>query len=919
MTSSSVSTRYLSRRAFLVLGLVSGVGLTIQLTPGWAQSADSLVDQGLAAYEAGRYQTAIDLWQQAARRFRQQGDPLRQAMVLNYQAAAQQELADLLAVEQTLNQSFALLEAIPPSPDQIWIQAQAHNTLGTYRLLQGQPEVALGHLRQAQQGYQHIQDQYGVIGSRLNQVQAFQLLGLNQRASAILATLAEQLNQLPPSKLTLTGLRSLANTERLLGLLDASEAHLQKALEESQRLNLNGLAEALQLDLGNTLHAKARSARELNDRLQADQHTQAALDRYQTLSQHSTSPLLRIQAQRNALKLQIDTLLLETQIYQQEVALQTLLTQQQRNADAQFQARIVMDLETSLDQQSDTIQQQVQPILQTALQDIQSIPPSHFALQTQLSLVQDLIQFNLLDSTFSFNFPDLQSILTTVLTQARGTHNPIAEAEALGTLGRLYQVQGLTEQALQLTQEAILLARDQQGAALSYPWDRQLGQLLQQAGDLEEALLSYTTAFNNLEALRTELAIVSRDVQFSFRDEVEPIYRELIDLLTQAETPVYNPSQAQIVIESLQLAELNNFFQDSCLDLIRPTLSETQLDQTVALIYPIILPERIEVIVSIPALDKVQSYNTTLSRSQVEATLVDLRRTLSDTTVQSAPSSEQVYQWLIAPIESVLEHWGVTVLVFVLDHYFRNVPMAALRDPETQTYLIQKDFILVLAPGFRFFELSVTSGSLSPALRAGLTEARQVEEIPFEALRFVAEELEQVGNVIPSPPALLNEQFTQAAIIQRLQSVAFPILHLATHGQFSSRADRTFIVSGDRGDKATIGIPDLETILQSPLNTTQQTIELLVLSACETATGDNRAALGLAGVAVRAGARSTLASLWAVDDRSTSRLMGQFYANLNPTINKAQALKLAQLELLQDPAFEHTYYWSPFVLIGNWT
>ena len=96
-------------------------------------------------------------------------------------------------------------------------------------------------------------------------------------------------------------------------------------------------------------------------------------------------------------------------------------------------------------------------------------------------------------------------------------------------------------------------------------------------------------------------------------------------------------------------------------------------------------------------------------------------------------------------------------------------------------------------------------------------------------------------------------------------------------------------------------------------------VEILTLSACQTAAGDDRSALGLAGLAVKVGARSALAALWEVNDKSTSVLMPLFYMNLlEPRINKAEALRRAQRTLMADPATAHPYYWSPFLLIGNW-
>jgi CHAT domain-containing protein len=117
-------------------------------------------------------------------------------------------------------------------------------------------------------------------------------------------------------------------------------------------------------------------------------------------------------------------------------------------------------------------------------------------------------------------------------------------------------------------------------------------------------------------------------------------------------------------------------------------------------------------------------------------------------------------------------------------------------------------------------------------------------------------------------------------------------------------------------------IEELKDALQNTAIRQDGTLELLVLSACETATGDNRAALGLAGLAVRAGARSTVATLWQVNDDSSAMLMGQFYRELatmrQTQIIKAEALHRAQRSLRQHPDYQHPYFWAPYILIGNW-
>jgi len=142
-------------------------------------------------------------------------------------------------------------------------------------------------------------------------------------------------------------------------------------------------------------------------------------------------------------------------------------------------------------------------------------------------------------------------------------------------------------------------------------------------------------------------------------------------------------------------------------------------------------------------------------------------------------------------------------------------------------------------------------------------------------------------------------------------------VHLATHGQFSSNLEDTFILTwSDR-----ISINQLNNLLRGADVNRQRPIELLVMSACQTAAGDQRAALGLAGMAVQAGARSTLASLWSVDDQATSELMVRFYQELaKGNVTKAESLRQAELAMLHHPEsyLQRPFYWAAFVLLGNW-
>lgn len=196
------------------------------------------------------------------------------------------------------------------------------------------------------------------------------------------------------------------------------------------------------------------------------------------------------------------------------------------------------------------------------------------------------------------------------------------------------------------------------------------------------------------------------------------------------------------------------------------------------------------------------------------------------------------------------------------------------------------------------------------ALAAGVTEPRP----GFPALPNVKLELQEIQSEVRSR-VLFNEQFTSKALQERVSDLSFPVVHLATHGQFSLEASETFIVAWDK----LIYVKELDSLLRTREGNQTEAIELLVLSACQTAAGDKRAALGLAGVAVRAGARSTLASLWSVDDQSTALLISQFYRELaSQQLTKAEALRQAQLALLRNPKYQRPLFWAPYVLVGNW-
>ncbi|MEH1920161.1 CHAT domain-containing protein, partial [Nostoc sp.] len=435
---------------------------------------------------------------------------------------------------------------------------------------------------------------------------------------------------------------------------------------------------------------------------------------------------------------------------------------------------------------------------------------------------------------------------------------------------------------------------------------------------------NYTEAVNTLKYLRNDLITLNPDVQFSFRDNIEPVYRQLVNLLLQPSSTVTskesisqkNLKQARGILETLQLAELENFFREACLKAVPEQIDEVvdKTDGTAAVIYPIILADHLDIILKLPNQTELSHYTINKKSRDVESVLEKLQKYLRepDRINDVNKLSQQVYSWLIQPLENELEKKNIKTLVFVLDGALRNIPMAVLYDQKNQKYLIQK-YAISLAPGLQLVEPQSLQKVQINGLIAGVGEQRQIEGRSFPKLKNVEVELQQIQSAIPRNAELFNQAFTKINLQNQIKKIPYTVVHIATHGEFSSNPDKTFILTWEQLLKA----KDFDNLIRLSGQRESSAIELLVLSACETAQGDKRATLGLAGIAVRAGARSTLATLWAVDDKSTAQFMSKFYQELdNSKVTKAEAVRRAQIQLLID--YEIPYLWAPYILVGNW-
>ncbi len=850
---------------YLALALLS-LGLCVLALPSLAQApppataittpqpvAQVSAPTGEQLYNAGQFTEAATVLEQTIAQAQATGQVADQILALRNLALVNQALGQWEKAQQAIATALPLVNRVA-APRQPALQAALWEVQGSLHFEQGQTAAALADWEQASQGYARSGNQPKALQNQINQAEALQRLGFYRRAIALLTPIVQALDKQPDSLNKAASLQHLGAAQQFIGNLAAAEQQVTASLAIAKRLPNSTAIGTAELTLGNILNAAGKS--------------DAALAQYQHAATLPIPAALRLSAQLNQLRLLIAT--------DRSTAAQTLWPQ----------------LQTDLDRQ----------------------PASHTTVFARINLAQSLLQ---LPGAAAPDTPTIARILATAVQQARRLQDQRAESYALGTLGTVYEHTGQWAEARKLSEQALRLAQNQQATDIAYRWQWQLGRLYKAEGDRQpssdryaQALAAYSEAVQMLQSLRTDLAATNAQVQVSFQDSVEPIHREFVSLLLDARRGQANAKdleKALTTIEALQLAELDNFFREACLK--ANPVNIAQVDLQAAVIYPIVLPDRLEVIVSLPH-QKLRHYSSAVAQPEFEQIISQLRQSLVlRVGNQYLTNVQHLYDWIVRPAEADLAASQVKTLVFVLDSVLRNLPMAALHDGHQ--FLIEK-YSLALTPGLQLINPRPLQERRLDVLTVGLSESRQ----GFSALPQVTQEIKEIQASIPSQQVLLNRSFTEAAFRQALATKTVPIVHLATHGKFSSNQEETFVLTWDKR----LGIGSLNGILQAADLNQPNPIELLVLSACETATGDKLASLGMAGLAVRAGARSTVASLWQINDDATAMLMNRFYEALaSHKVTKAEALRQAQVAVLKEPRFrQHPYFWAPFVLVGNW-
>lgn len=749
-------------------------------------------------------------------------------------------------------------------------QARSLTQQGRLLLERGQPQAALSKWQAATQIYRQLGDSSGIVRTSIDQSLALQALGLYPRACQVLISVLEmpkstcaggialRADELPPllkSQEAIAGWQQLGEVLRHLGRLSASEVVLEQALQHSQ-------SDELRLGLANTKQLQGKQA----------------WQRYEMIDE----PLARSRAQKIA-----------QDNFERSLALYGRI---KGNPETTLLARLnrlslLVDLK-SWNLLTET-QPQIQPAWAELLEADFSIRFPARAISTRLNFARTSWKMGGVASASTL------PLVKDALAQARKLNSPRLQSQAAGMLGQLYRRAERSPLAQKYLEMALRQAQSGQQWDLAYQWQWELGRVYRSSGKIESARAAYSAALDSLDLISGNIWGTDLELVFSFQEKIEPVYREYMSLLFQ----VSDLKEAIETRKRLKSAELENFLRcGNFTQAIALKEADSMALPDVPAIYIINLGDTIEEIVWTNR----ELHRHTPNREVVLDNLQNLQFNWVDERFVTTPVSlirsysQKLYEQLIAPIEQYLPPSGP--LVFALDSPFDNLPMGMLHDGTS--YLVEK------------YGISVTLGepaslsTLPPAKLKALIAAIVGSSPNAAPLSAGTAEVSAVRENLERATLLLDREFTSDRFFQTIEQAEFPIIHVTTHGQFSSDPDQTMILAWDKPIK----IDEFHRFWSSPATSP---LDLLVLSACQTAKGDKRSALGLAGVAVTTKARSTLASLWRVEAGSTTELMGYFYRGWTRGMTKAEALAEAQKALLANPQYQHPYYWAGWVLVGR--
>ncbi|MBX3235177.1 MAG: CHAT domain-containing protein [Nitrospiraceae bacterium] len=487
-----------------------------------------------------------------------------------------------------------------------------------------------------------------------------------------------------------------------------------------------------------------------------------------------------------------------------------------------------------------------------------------------------------------------------------------AQSFAWGYMGSLLERERRYGEALDFTRKASLAAQKVNAPESLYLWQWQTARLLKAGGKDDEAIAAYQRAMGALKPIRYEYSVGYQGRHHSFRQTVAPFFTEVEDTLLRRAATAQSTEQTQEwlvqvrdAVEASHVAELQDYFRDDCVSKVRVAQRGQALPVNTAVLYPIMLQDRLELVVQTSG--GLRRYGVPVEAERLTQEARTFRKLVQDRRSQGyLGSAQSLYKWLVAPLQRDFLAMGVTTLIVVPDGPLRTIPFAALHDGR---HFLVDTFAVAVTPSMELTDARPADRARSQLLSMGLTEPVQ----GFSGLPHVATEVQAI-RALYGGRLLMDTQFVLPAVERELKEQNVGIIHIASRGVIEGEAASSYVVAHDEK-------MSMDRLSQSVglLRHRQTPVELLTLSATETPVADDRAALGLTGLAVKAGARSALASLWYRDDPAMSELVAEFYRQMrDPSITKAAALQRAQQKMMVELGREHPSYWAPFILISNW-
>ena len=481
--------------------------------------------------------------------------------------------------------------------------------------------------------------------------------------------------------------------------------------------------------------------------------------------------------------------------------------------------------------------------------------------------------------------------------------DPLAQSYVALELGQYYYNNNEFKTALRYTQQSQSTAQSHFLFENLYRSSWLAGKIYLRLDNRNQSLIAYKNAIAALDTVNQNITSWDSVQKANYRLNTKPLYHELIDLLLgQERVSNEDIEQAIFVADKLRFSELQNYFGDDCFEVrsLDSTQAIQQKEKNEALLYSIVLDDKSYVILKLPD-GSFHLSKLDIPKSKIQKLAVAWRENLTaGNTNRFQIQGRELYDLIISPFEQKLESSEFEVLIFIHDGILRNLPMPALYDGDR--FLAQK-WASVSSLGLNISTENLPSSN-TQALIFGLSRPNQPG---WTDLEMVNREVNLVHQLVGGQK-YLDDDFTISNLTNRLDKKFYSVVHLATHGYFAGNVKDSFLLAHD----GQISITDLENILKN-----QTAIDLLVLSACETAITSDSSLLGLAGVAARNGVKSILGSLWLVQDDLQSEIMGDFYTYLaDSDNNKAIALQKVQQKMISQ--YAHPQNWAALNLIGDY-